>query len=176
MNEPTLGRDLLDDIEFVAVGRQHRQPRLGGGQIDQRIVQAFLSLMFLKALHSRQRAGDHAGFQPRLPVRHDEPGFRHGVDQSRVVVTDGLPSLKWTPFVGPRTVGIKVESRLLFPFFFLFEKPLSRFLLLFLLYCGYVGNAFALSKRSGISTGLAAASILSMPARHTAIGIWLFIA
>jgi hypothetical protein len=83
--------------------------------------------------------------------------------------------LKWTPFVGPRTVGIKVESRLLFPFFFLFEKPLSRFLLLFLLYCGYVGNAFALSKRSGISTGLAAASILSMPARHT-IGIWLFIA
>src|ERR1700691_3173176 len=25
-------------------------------------------------------------------------------------------SLKWTPFVGPRTVGIKVESRLLFPF------------------------------------------------------------
>src|SRR5271168_1657535 len=84
--------------------------------------------------------------------------------------------VKWTPFVGPRTVGIKVESRLLLPFFFLFEKPLSRFLLLFLLYCGYVGNAFALSKRSGISTGLAAASILSMPARHTAIGIWLFIA
>jgi len=81
--------------------------------------------------------------------------------------------LKWTPFVGPRTVGIKVESRLLF---FLFEKPLNRFLLFFLLYCGYVGNAFALSKLSGISTGLAAASILSMPARHTAIGIWLFIA
>ena len=23
---------------------------------------------------------------------------------------------RWTPFVGPRTVGIKVESRLLFPF------------------------------------------------------------
>ena len=42
--------------------------------------------------------------------------------------------------------------------------------------CGYVGNAFALSKRSGISTALAATSILSMPARHTAIGIWLFIA
>jgi hypothetical protein len=39
-----------------------------------------------------------------------------------------------------------------------------------------VGNAFALSKRSGISTALAGASILSMPARHTAIGIWLFIA
>jgi hypothetical protein len=85
--------------------------------------------------------------------------------------------LKWTPFVGPRTVHIKVESRLPFlPSFFFFESPLSRFLLLFLLYCGYVGNAFALSKRSGISTGLAAASILSMPARHTAIGIWLFIA
>src|SRR5208337_3697949 len=42
--------------------------------------------------------------------------------------------------------------------------------------CGYVGNAFALSKRSGISTALAAASISSMPARHTAIGVWLFIA
>jgi hypothetical protein len=36
--------------------------------------------------------------------------------------------------------------------------------------CGYAGNAFALSKRSGISTAFAA-SILSMPARHTAIGI-----
>src|SRR5271170_2995007 len=42
--------------------------------------------------------------------------------------------------------------------------------------CGYVGNAFALSKRSGISTALAAASILSIPLRHTAIGVWLFIA
>ena len=85
------------------------------------------------------------------------------------------PGVKWTPFVGPRTVGIKVEKRLLFPFSSS-SKPFSRFLLLFLLYCGYVGNAFALSKRSGISTGLAAASIRSMPARHTAIGIWLFIA
>ena len=84
-------------------------------------------------------------------------------------------ALKWTPFVGPRTVGIKVEKRLLFPFSSS-SKPFGRFLLLFLLYCGYVGNAFALSKRSGISTGLAAASILSMPARHTAIGIWLFMA
>src|SRR5208282_3210487 len=46
----------------------------------------------------------------------------------------------------------------------------------FCLCCGYVGNAFALSKRSGISTALAAASISSMPARHTAIGIMLFIA
>jgi hypothetical protein len=37
--------------------------------------------------------------------------------------------------------------------------------------CGYVGDAFALSKRSGISTAAAAASILSMPARHAAIGV-----
>ena len=81
------------------------------------------------------------------------------------------------PFVGPRTVHVKVESRLPFlPSFFFFESHLSGFLLLFLLYCGYVDDAFALSKRSGISTGRAAASILSMPARHTAIGIWLFIA
>ena len=41
--------------------------------------------------------------------------------------------------------------------------------------CGYVGNAFALSKRSGISTVLVA-SILSLPARHAAMGNWLFIA
>jgi hypothetical protein len=49
----------------------------------------------------------------------------------------------------------------------------SRLLLLLLLLwvCG-----FALSKRGGISTVFAAASILSIPARHTAIGIWLFIA
>ena len=77
--------------------------------------------------------------------------------------------------MGPRTVGIKVEKCLLFPFSSS-SKLFSRFLLLFLLYCGYVGNAFALSKRSGISTDLAAASILSMPARHAAIGIWLFMA
>jgi hypothetical protein len=38
-----------------------------------------------------------------------------------------------------------------------------------------VGNAFALSKRSGIST-VFAASILSVPARHAAMGNWLFIA
>jgi hypothetical protein len=36
--------------------------------------------------------------------------------------------------------------------------------------CGYVSNAFALPKRSGISAAFAVASILSMPARHTAIG------
>ena len=78
--------------------------------------------------------------------------------------------LKWTPFAGPWAVGIKVES-VCPSCFLLSSKPLSRFLLLFLFYCGYVGNAFALSKRSGISTGLAAASILSIPARHTAIGI-----
>jgi hypothetical protein len=52
----------------------------------------------------------------------------------------------------------------------------SRIKLLVVLCCGYVGNAFALSKRSGISTALAAASILFIPSRHTAIGIWLFIA
>jgi hypothetical protein len=34
-----------------------------------------------------------------------------------------------------------------------------------------VGNAFALSKRSGIFIALAAASIVSVAARHTAIGI-----
>jgi hypothetical protein len=84
-------------------------------------------------------------------------------------------ALKWTLLVGPRAVETKVGSRLPFPFSSS-SKPFSRFLLLFLRYCGYVGNAFALSKRSGISTGLAAASILSMPARHTAIGIWLFMA
>jgi hypothetical protein len=44
-------------------------------------------------------------------------------------------------------------------------------LLLLLWGDGDVGNAFALSKRSGISTVLASASIFSMPARHTAIGI-----
>ena len=65
-----------------------------------------------------------------------------------------LPAMKWTPFVGPRTVHIKVESRLPFlPSFFFFESPLSRFLLLFLLYRGYVGNAFALSKRSACGAG-----------------------
>jgi hypothetical protein len=53
--------------------------------------------------------------------------------------------LKWTPFAGPRAVETNVESRLPFAFSSSSKNPLSRFLLLFLLYCGYVGNAFALS-------------------------------
>src|SRR5277367_2981747 len=42
--------------------------------------------------------------------------------------------------------------------------------------CGYVGNAFALSKRSGISTASAGRSAVAMPLRHTFIGCWLLIA
>src|SRR5579863_5621837 len=101
-----------------------------------------------------------------------------GCSDSRGVLAEGDVTrvVKWTPFAGPRTVGTKGGKSPAFLSSFFFENPLSRFLLLFLLYCGYVGNAFALSKRSGISTGLAAASIRSMPARHTAIGIWLFMA
>ena len=78
--------------------------------------------------------------------------------------------VNWTPLVGPWVVGFKVQSRL--PLSFKNQAASCCFCLC----CGYVGNAFALSKRSGISTALAAASILSMPARHTAIGVWLFIA
>ena len=78
--------------------------------------------------------------------------------------------LNWTPFVGPPELGLKVQSRLLLSFN---NQAAS---CCFCFCCEYVGNAFALSKRSGISTVLAAASILSMPARHTAIGVWLFIA
>jgi hypothetical protein len=36
-----------------------------------------------------------------------------------------------------------------------------------------VGNAFALSKRSGISTALAAAAMASIPTRQTSMGIRL---
>ena len=42
--------------------------------------------------------------------------------------------------------------------------------------CGYVGNAFALSKRSGISTASAGRSAVAMPLRHTFMGCWLLIA
>ena len=73
--------------------------------------------------------------------------------------------VNWTPFVGPRGVEFKVRSRL--PLSFKNQAASCCFCLC----CGYVVNGFALSKRSGISTALAAASILSMPARHTAIGI-----
>jgi hypothetical protein len=51
----------------------------------------------------------------------------------------------------------------------------AAFFCCFCVCCGHVGNAFALSKRSGIST-VFAASILSMPVRHAAMGNWLFIA
>ena len=69
--------------------------------------------------------------------------------------------------MGARTQGVTSPALVL--------QKSSRFLLLLLRF-GYVGNAFALSKRSGISTVFSADSILSVPARHTAIGIWLFIA
>jgi hypothetical protein len=58
----------------------------------------------------------------------------------------------------------------LFP---LVAQKLGRFLL-FLLLLWDAGNAFALTKRSDISTAFVAGSILFMPARHTAAGIWLF--
>ena len=72
--------------------------------------------------------------------------------------------LKWTPSAGPAPARLKVYSRL--PLSFKNQAAACC-----VCRCGYVGNAFALSRRSGISTALAAASFLSMPARHTAIGV-----
>ena len=128
----------------------------------------------------RSGRGPHATSSPRRRMRQcpssDRRAGRRGAGargRGGGWPSAGLVSpsdLNWTPFVGPRGVEFKVLSGL----------PLSlknqAASCCFCLCCGYVGNAFALSKRSGISTALAAASILSMPARHTAIGIWLFIA
>ena len=62
VDEPSLGRDLLDQVELVTVRGQHRQPRLCGGKQDQSIVEALLALGRLVALRPRQRSRD----QPRL--------------------------------------------------------------------------------------------------------------
>jgi len=80
--------------------------------------------------------------------------------------------MNWTPLVGPPGLDL----RLMAPAFVLSKKRLGPLLCCFCLRCGYVGNAFALSKRSGISTAFRRRLDLSKRARHTAIGIWLFIA
>jgi hypothetical protein len=59
---------------------------------------------------------DTAGFGHGAPIaREASTRFRNKWGKS-VVDERREETLKWTPFVGPRTVGIKVESRLLFPF------------------------------------------------------------
>ena len=77
--------------------------------------------------------------------------------------------LNWTPFVGPRVVEFK---GVISPAVVLQES--SRFLLVLLWVCGQ--RVCVVQAKRHIHKALAAASILSMPARHTAIGIWLFIA
>jgi hypothetical protein len=76
----------------------------------------------------------------------------------------GGQSLNWTRFVGSRSLVLRCDLA------HTFLRESSCFLLVCLC-CGFVVNAFALPRRGGISTALAAASILSMPARHTNISV-----
>ena len=85
--------------------------------------------------------------QKRLCLRRSASGTARPAPFTNVYIE---VLLNWIPFVGPRVVSpalvrqeIQADSRC------------------YCLCCGYVGNAFALSEGSGISTALAAASILS---------------
>jgi len=91
-------------------------------------------------------------------VAADLDAARCHVAQADLYLEDNHRQKSWPPRI----------SRLPFP------SNQAAFFCCFCVCCGYVGNAFALSKRSGIST--VAASILSMPARHAAMGNLLFIA
>ena len=68
MNEPAARGELLNKIEFIAIGRQDRQASSLRRQKDQRVVQTFLALMSFKILRSSQCAGDQARLRPNLCV------------------------------------------------------------------------------------------------------------
>ena len=68
MNKLAFGHDLLDEVELVAFRGQHRKANLGGGGEDQRVVQAFFSLVRLEALGAREHAGDNPGIGPDLRI------------------------------------------------------------------------------------------------------------
>ena len=69
MDELTLRGDLLNKVEFVPVRGQHRDAGLCCGQEDQRVVEAFLALMWQKPLRTRERPRDYACVRPDLCVR-----------------------------------------------------------------------------------------------------------
>ena len=92
MDELSLRRDLLDQIELVPARGQHRDAGLGRCQEDQRIVQALLSPVRQKALRARERAGNHAGIRPDLRVRGQKPACRHGSEQPGVVIPKHGPA------------------------------------------------------------------------------------
>src|SRR5437588_29790 len=66
VNELPFRRELLDQIELITVGSEHRQTCLGCRQIDERIVEAFLALVPLKALRAGQHASHDTGIAPDL--------------------------------------------------------------------------------------------------------------
>src|SRR6266404_6442284 len=93
IDEPNFGRDLLDQVKLVAVGRQHRQSSSSGGQQDQCIVEALFPLVRLKCLCPRQCPGDQPGIDPDLCIGVEYTIFRDAVEERGIMVTHRRPSM-----------------------------------------------------------------------------------
>ncbi len=78
VHEPPFGRELLEEVELVAVGREHSQAGPCRREQDQRVVEALLALVALKTLRSRQRACHEPRLGPSRRVGHEQPRGRHG--------------------------------------------------------------------------------------------------
>ncbi len=104
MDELPLGRELLDQVELVAVCGQHRNARLRRGQKNQRVVQALLALVWLEPLRPRERARDDAGVRPDLRIGRHQPAGRNAGEQLGIVVLQRRPT--WS-----RRIGIRDTNR-----------------------------------------------------------------
>ena len=111
MDELTLAGELLDEIEFVPVCRQHGNANLCRGQKNQRIVQALLTLIRLKPLRSGQRASDDAGIRPDLRIRRHQPAWGNAGEQFRVMILDRQPTRPRWICVGDTTGEFRKGDR-----------------------------------------------------------------
>ena len=87
MDESAVRGELLDGIELGPVRGQQREPGLRCRQEDEGVVQAFLALMPLEALGSRQRARDQARFGPDIWVGGQQSSRAKGTRRRRVEET-----------------------------------------------------------------------------------------
>ena len=83
--------NLLDQIEFNAIGGDNGKPEFRCRKIDQRVVHAFLALMWLEVLRARKRAGDQPGKKPVFIVRRHDPTVGDCRKDRGIVLPDATP-------------------------------------------------------------------------------------
>src|SRR5262252_9140493 len=104
VDKSSFRNDLLDQIEFLSIGSQYRQPRFRGRQIDQGVVEALLPLVRLETLDPGQRTRHQAGIRPDLVVGIQQPRRWDVVENLDVVISNGRPAAR-------RRVGIGDPGR-----------------------------------------------------------------